>query len=171
MKIRKTKLEDIESILTIVEAGRTYLASLGSVQWQNGYPNRASFEEDIKNGESYVLVDDDRDHVLGCMALSFREEKTYNVIDGAWLTNEAYGVIHRIAIDSSQKGKGLAEKFLEFSERKAIDNNVFSIKIDTHEKNSSMIKLIEKNDFKYCGVIIVNDGTQRVAFEKILVNR
>ena len=43
-----------------------------------------------------------------------------------------------------------------------------SIKIDTHKDNISMQKLLEKNDFKYCGIIYLEDGSQRIAFEKII---
>ncbi len=167
MKIRKTKKADITDIMTIIEDGRKYLASLGSEQWQNGYPNASSFENDIKNDESYVLVDEN-DKVIGCMALSFRGECTYDVIDGAWQTDRPYGVIHRIAIDNTYKGQGLASFLLQEAEKVALENNINSMRIDTHEKNQSMIKLINKSGYVYCGVIIVSDKTPRVAFEKKL---
>ena len=41
-----------------------------------------------------------------------------------------------------------------------------NIKIDTHEDNLIMQKLLEKNSFKYCGVIYLLDGSKRIAFEK-----
>ncbi len=167
MQIRKTKLTDIDDIMVIINDGKKYLASLGSVQWQNGYPNESSFENDINNDESYVLVDDN-DIIVGCMALSFRGESTYDVIDGAWITDRPYGVIHRIAIDNSKKGQGLANRLLEEAEKIALENNILSMRIDTHEKNESMIKWITRNGFTYCGSIIVSDKTPRVAFEKKL---
>ena len=37
-------------------------------------------------------------------------------------------------------------------------NRVNNIKIDTHKDNISMQKLLEKNGFKYCGIIYLEDG-------------
>ena len=43
-----------------------------------------------------------------------------------------------------------------------------SIKVDTHKDNISMQKLLRKNDFKYCGIIYLEDGSERIAFEKLI---
>lgn len=44
---------------------------------------------------------------------------------------------------------------------------VENIRIDTHKDNKIMIHLLEKYGFKRCGVIVVDDGTDREAFQKI----
>ena len=41
------------------------------------------------------------------------------------------------------------------------------LRIDTHEDNKVMQHLIEKNGFKKCGIVYVEDGTERFAYEKI----
>ena len=41
--------------------------------------------------------------------------------------------------------------------------------IDTHEDNQSMQKLLAKNQFSYCGIIYLSDGSKRLAFEKVLI--
>lgn len=55
--------------------------------------------------------------------------------------------------------------------RKAVEtdiNNIMDIiKVDTHEENISMQKLLKKNNFKYCGIIYLEDKSKRIAFEKI----
>ena len=40
------------------------------------------------------------------------------------------------------------------------------LRIDTHENNKVMQHLILKNGFEKCGIIYVDDGSPRVAFEK-----
>ena len=42
-----------------------------------------------------------------------------------------------------------------------------SIKIDTHKENFVMRGLLEKNGFEYCGIILLEDGAERVAYEKL----
>ena len=39
------------------------------------------------------------------------------------------------------------------------------IRVDTHEANLPMQRLLEKNGFVKCGKIQVADGTERIAFQ------
>ena len=43
-----------------------------------------------------------------------------------------------------------------------------SIRIDTHEENLPMQNLLKKNNYEYCGIIYLEDKSERLAFEKIL---
>ena len=49
---------------------------------------------------------------------------------------------------------------------------VYNIKIDTHEDNKPMKRLLEKNWNVYCGIIYLDKepsiGEKRMAFEKVL---
>ena len=40
------------------------------------------------------------------------------------------------------------------------------IRIDTHESNVLMRRTLEKSGFSYCGVIICDEGTPRLAYQK-----
>ena len=41
------------------------------------------------------------------------------------------------------------------------------MRIDTHEENKGMQKLISQLGYKYCGIIVLESGDKRLAFEKI----
>ena len=41
------------------------------------------------------------------------------------------------------------------------------LRADTHEDNKIMQKVILKNGFQETGIIYVEDGTPRIAFEKV----
>lgn len=167
MDFRRAKKEDIGEIMGIIKKAQDHLKSQGIDQWQNGYPNEATIEKDIDQDSFYVLVEDNE--ILGITALIFGEDITYKKIyEGKWLTSGKYAVIHRMAVDLDKKRKGLASKILKEVEKTTIDNNIYSIKVDTHRDNKGMQKLLEKNDFKYCGIIYLKDGNERLAFEKIL---
>ena len=43
-----------------------------------------------------------------------------------------------------------------------------SLRIDTHKGNVVMRRMLEKHDFKYCGIIFLQSGEERVAYEKII---
>ena len=53
------------------------------------------------------------------------------------------------------------------TQRVCLENNIHSIKIDTHKENLSMQKLLKKNNFSYCGIIYLESKAPRVAFEKL----
>ena len=53
-------------------------------------------------------------------------------------------MIHRVAVVSHLKGIGLATELMKNVEKLALQNNVYSIKGDTHEDNKSMKECLRK---------------------------
>lgn len=166
MKLRKSVNEDINNIMQIIDEAKEALKEQGIDQWQNGYPNADVIRNDILNNDSYVFIKNNE--IVATSAVSFDGEKTYDKIyDGNWVSNDEFAVIHRIAITSKYKGTGIASEIIKMIEAMCLDKDIHSIKVDTHEFNIPMQKLLKKNDFKYCGVIYLEDKSKRVAFEKI----
>lgn len=167
MEFRKSTKADIVKIMDIIKQAQAYFKEQGIDQWQNNYPNEEVINNDIENDDSYVMLDNN--NIIATTVISFAKEKSYeNILDGKWITNDDYGVIHRIAVDNTQKGKGLSHKIIKYAEEVCKQNDIHSIKVDTHEQNIPMQSLLKKNGFEYCGIIYLEDGGKRVAFEKIL---
>ncbi len=167
MEFRKSIKSDIKEIINIIEEAQSYFKANGIDQWQNGYPNEESIMNDIESGESYVLLKDDK--VIATAYLSFSGESDYDVIyDGKWISQGDYAVVHRVAVSSNIKGHGVAGELFKCIEKICLGNNIKHIKIDTHRQNKSMQRLLSKNGFKYCGVIYLEDNSERIAFEKVL---
>lgn len=160
MFVRKTQMEDVDKVIGIINKNIAYFKEAGIDQWQHGYPNRETIISDVKQGISYVL--EDEGEILGTCVIIYGEEPTYSVmLEGAWLNDEPYGVIHRIAVDPEVKGKGLAYKFYEYAKEKAMEQGIYNLRIDTHEDNKSMQKWIQKCGFEYTGIICVKDGLRK----------
>ena len=167
MEFRKALKADIPSIMGIIKQAQDYLKDQNIDQWQNNYPNVGTIENDINNGNSYVLLKDNL--VVGTVAIIFTGEKTYDSIyNGQWISHGPYAVIHRIAIDLNHKGLGLSSMILEDIEKLCHDKNIKSIKVDTHKQNIPMQKFLQKDNFQYCGIIYLESGNERIAFEKVL---
>jgi RimJ/RimL family protein N-acetyltransferase len=163
---RKTVEQDIDSIMKIIKHAQEYFKNQHIDQWQNNYPNRQTIEDDIEKGYSYCLEKEGK--IVATAAVSFDGEKTYQEIyNGKWLSNGEYAVIHRIAVDSDSKGSGLSSEILRNVEKVCLEREVHSIKIDTHELNLPMQRVLQKNDFAYCGDIYLAEGSKRIAFEKL----
>lgn len=158
LEIRKSTPEDIDRIGEIFSAARKYMAENGNpTQWGDDRPSLDLVRDDIAKGNSYVVTD--RGKVVGTFAYVPGIEETYLEIDGAWIDDTPYGTIHRIASDGS--AKGVFDAALRFAQNQGRD-----VRIDTHKDNSTMLHLIRKSGFTECGIIIVDDGTPRIAFQK-----
>ena len=48
------------------------------------------------------------------------------------------------------------------------NQNIQSLKIDTHEENLGMQSLIKKLGYQYCGIIYTSYNAKRLAFEKAI---
>ena len=164
MEFRKSVQSDIENIISIIKEAKQYFKENNIDQWQDNYPNEETILSDMDNETSYVLVKDN--DIVATASISFEEEPTYNHIEGNWLTNDNYIVIHRVAVTNKLKGMGLSSIILKKAEHIALANNVHSIKIDTHNDNKAMQKVLLKNNFTYCGIIYLDDNSERLAFEK-----
>ena len=162
--IRKSRLEDIDSIMKIIEDGSKFLKSMKVNQWQDGYPAREDILVDIRDGISYVLVDEDR--IVATMALVYGVDKTYNYIEGGeWMYEDDYSTVHRLAVDNEFKGRGYGEKMFDFARALSSENGIKYMRIDTHQHNIPMQKLIKKSGYDYRGVIYLANGDKRSAYE------
>lgn len=167
MIIRRTEEKDIDSIMCIIRQAQEYMRSQGINQWQNGYPNKEVFASDIADGISYVA--EDGENIIGTFAFGIMEEPTYKrVYEGQWKLSGEYGVIHRVAVDNNIKGNGLGGKIVEYVRQRCAEQDIKSIRIDTHRDNISMQRMLSKNGFERIGIIHLADGAERIAFEKEL---
>lgn len=171
LNFRRGKEEDADKITEILEKAKIELRNLGINQWQKGYPDKADVQEDIYNGNSYVI--EKNDEIIATAALIFGKEVSYEkIIEGEWLTNGDYGVIHRIAVDIDLKDRGYSSELLKKLERIVIEKGISAVRVDTHENNKPMQKFLEKNGYVYCGIVYLDkepeSGEKRMAFEKIL---
>ena len=164
MKIRKSTEQDIARMMEIYACARRFMAENGNPnQWgPTNWPPEELIRSDIRKGNSYVCTDSD-----GCVIGTFffiqgvDIEPTYREIsDGAWLDDSAYGVIHRLATDGSEKGIGV------FCLNWAYEQ-CGHLRIDTHGDNLVMQNIAGKLGFVRCGTIYVEeDNYPRIAYEK-----
>ena len=160
LSIRKTTYDDIDKVEAVFRYARKYMKENGNPsQWGDDRPELSLIYDDIDKGNSYVVLNDDE--IVGTFAFIIGIDPTYINIDGKWLNDDEYGTIHRIA--SNGKCKNIFKFVMDYVETFNVD-----IRIDTHKDNKAMLHVINKNGFVYCGIIIVDDGSERLAFQKII---
>ena len=167
MKIRKTTEEDFVRVMEIYAAARDFMARTGNPnQWGlTHWPPEALIHDDIKEGSSDVCVNDDGKVVAVFYYVQGKDiEPIYrDITEGAWLNDSAYGVIHRIASDGTEKGIG---RFCINWASKQCSH----LRIDTHPDNKVMQNLLSGLGFVRCGIVHVEeDDHPRYAYERIQV--
>ena len=163
--IRLAKPEEIERILVIYTAARAFMRAAGNpTQWGNSHPEKSTLLDDIEKGQLYVVERADASDICACFALIGGDDPTYAEIDGQWRSDASYGTLHRVGSDGSQKG--VFTQCADFAKSK-YDH----LRIDTHEDNLPMQTVIKRNGFQYAGVIICANGTPRIAFDWISVEK
>lgn len=158
--------KDIPAIMLLIEQGRKRLAGLGVDQWQGEYPNEESIRNDIAQKQGHVFISNDM--IIAYAAIVFEDDPYYVNIDGKWLTDNPYVVIHRIAVHDDYTHHGVARFIFQTAEKIASKRNISAFRIDTHLQNHYMRNLIRQYGFTLCGIVQVRDG-KRLAYEKAIV--
>ena len=158
MQIRKTTLADVDTVAAIYDRARIFMREPGNpTQWAGEYPNADTARADVANGVGYVCEQDGR--VVGAFAFIVGDEPTYQVIEGgSWRRDEPYGTIHRIASDGT--ARGVARACFDFCAAQ-----ISHLRIDTHADNRPMQGAILKFGFEQRGIIYVEDGSPRLAYD------
>ena len=169
--------KDLPQLFELYAHARKYMAETGNPhQWPHYYPSREILLKDMANG-GYVILDEssrvngeenlhcnngNEPPIVGAFILEENaHELAYDAIDGQWLNEEPYAVIHRCATLHQQKGIG--QFFMDWCFEKCSN-----IRVDTHKDNLPMIKFLEKNNFIYCGIVHYEGVGERLAYQKQL---
>ena len=168
MKLSSAKRKDIPLIMELISQGKEHLRQQGVSQWQNGYPSVSDIEKDISSEKAYLIVE--QKLVIGYLCIDFDGDPVYPTLKGKWLSNEKYGVIHRMTIGDSFRGKGRAGDVLKLAEKICQSRGVSSIRIDTDSTNQKMQHILDKSGFIPCGSLWI-DGSEKIGYEKLLFEK
>lgn len=159
MEIKKAQAGDLDQLMVLYDLGRQFMRKNGNMdQWINGYPEREMVLEDIETGHCYTVWSEGR--LAGVFAFFQGKdvEPTYAEIQGAWLDDAPYGVVHRIA--SNGTAGGLVAACCDWCLTRCSH-----LRIDTYKDNRPMRQALERYGFHYCGIITIGDGSERIAYQ------
>ena len=159
--IRPAGTEDLETLMRIYGHAKEFMARHGNPeQWTGGYPSEKLIESEIEAGHSFVCETADG-KIAGTFCFITGEDPTYQVIEhGRWLADGPYGTIHRLA--SAGIAHGVAEACMEWCWQR-----MPNLRADTHSDNAIMQKILEKAGFTRCGIIYTDNGSPRIAYQRI----
>lgn len=159
LTVRPAVEKDLPAMMEVYDTARRFMRKSGNQrQWINGYPDLELVSEDIRRGQSFVCTQGEKIVAVFCFFAG--DEPSYHEIrEGSWLNDVPYGVVHRLGASGTVPGAGRFCLDWSFA-------HCGNLRIDTHGDNLVMQHVLEKNGFHRCGLITIEDGTQRVAFQK-----
>ncbi|MCR5077747.1 MAG: acetyltransferase [Prevotella sp.] len=158
--VRQASLADLPIVMELIRQGREKMIAAGNPnQWSAARPSQAQVSHDIALGGSYLLCEDG--HVIATFAFLPGPDPTYARIDGGgWLNGEPYHVIHRVA--SVEGVHGVMADIIAYCAART-----GSVRIDTHADNRPMQAALARLGFAYCGIIYLENGESRLAYQLI----
>ena len=170
MQIRPSRQDDLPAMLSIYDQAKEFMRESGNPnQWNGSYPEPELLLHDMELGNSYVM--EENGQVIATFAFIKGADPTYARIEnGAWLNEEPYGTVHRLA--SGRGTHGTAAACFDWCKMQCENGSgIRSLRADTHADNQVMQHLLEKNGFVRCGIIHLANGAPRIAYQYVKEKR
>ena len=147
--IRLAQKSDLDRVLQITRLCAREMESRKVFQWNEHYPDRQSFVNDINNSELYVYCIEDM--VIGCVSICAFMDEVYSKV--SWKTDGKNSVyIHRLAVDPKHQKQGIGSKLMDFAENESKLSGVESIRLDTFSQN-----IVNQNFYEKRGYVKLDD--------------
>lgn len=145
------------------------MQAAGNHQWDENYPNDVVFECDIALRQLWIA--ETEGSLAGVAALTMDQEPEYAHAD--WDRNEEAMVVHRLAVDVSFRGAGVAQALMQQAEKVAMAKGIFVVRVDTNTENVATRRLFPKLGYRMAGEIGLNvrPGLRFLCYEKRLATK
>lgn len=153
---------DIEEIMAVIAAIITYPDKNLINQWDQFYPTRDIFDDDITNRRLFICRKSGA--IAGLFVLM--EDKLYE--DNAnWRYNGPFLVLHRFCVSPPYQGRGIAKEMLRYAEVYAAERHYKTMRLDTFSQNPRSKRLYTGAGYVYAGDIKGRSGIYH-CYEKSL---
>lgn len=153
MNIIPGTMIDIDNILTIVAQTVAEMKTYGNDQWDEQYPLRDRFVQDVQNNALYVVKSTPTEvsmaNLMGFIVVDNDEPDGYDAMD--WRSDRPCLVIHRWAVSVHHRQKRVASMLESFTCQLAQSQNVTYLKVDTHSTNQRMQQFLEHRGYAKTG--------------------
>ena len=144
MEFRKASENDIEEICRLIKGAIDVMEKNGIPQWDEVYPAREDFLNDIKAESLYVGIIDGK--IVVIFALNKCQDEAYFSADWTY-DGDSFCIIHRLCVNPKFQNQGIAGQTLRYIEEKLIRDGVKAIRLDVFTQNPFALRLYEKDGF------------------------
>ncbi|MBQ2887577.1 MAG: GNAT family N-acetyltransferase [Firmicutes bacterium] len=151
LKARKADLDSIEKIYGHIHDGEEQ--GLTTTGWlRNIYPTRETAEAALDRGDLFVMSDCGK--IVAAAVINQIQVREY--AEAAWRHKAAdreVMVLHCLAVEPLEKGKGYGRKFVAFYEDYAKQHGCTVLRMDTNELNTVARNLYRLLGYEEIGVV------------------
>lgn len=145
---RLANVNDLEEINLLVQKAISKMEDNDIHQWDELYPTKEDFANDIKNGDLHVGIIDSEIAVV--FALNQESDEDYK--NGTWAYPErAYFVLHRLCVNPAFQNRGVAAKTMQYIEEMLRNKEIQAIRLDVFSKNPYSQRLYARAGYVQTG--------------------
>lgn len=145
---RQAVMDDLDAIEQLVQQAVKEMVSQGIDQWDELYPAREDFEQDIQNGQMALGM-------LGgeiAVIYTINRECEPEYESAEWKSpDKSYCILHRLCVDPRFQNQGIARQTMEHIELEAAAKGIQAIRLDVFSQNPNALKLYQNCCFKKVG--------------------
>ncbi len=157
MDIIKASERYIEGVLCLCKDCSQNMVNNLIDQWDEVYPNKEVFFDDIKNNSLYIALSNNSEEILGCIVLNEYQNPEYKEI--TWKHKaEKIAIIHRLMVHPKHEGRGIAYRLVKYIEELAKEREYESIRLDVFMKNLRAVSFYNKLGYEVVGKVTFRKG-------------
>lgn len=145
--IRRAMMDDLKSIMAIVQGVILEMHSYNNFQWDENYPQDQDFARDINKGDLFVSIREEK--IVGFICINTVEPSEYEGLP--WSLSEQALVVHRMGVSPDHRKVGIGYELVMFVDELAIKNKVRYLKTDTYSLNRNAQGLFQKLGYIFVG--------------------
>ena len=148
MEYRLGTINDLDDVCLLVSDAITEMGRHGIFQWDELYPTRHDFEEDIKKDSLFVVLDEGA--LMAFYVISGECDEQYG--NGHWqCADETAYVLHRFCVSPRMQNKGIGKAVLTHIEKQIKDLGYQSVRLDTFTQNPFAQRLYRHSGYEPTG--------------------
>ncbi len=148
IQYRQAKAADLDGIAALAGQAAARMVSQGIDQWDELYPIREDFEQDIIRGQLTVGMLGDEIAVI--YTINGEYEPEYE--SAKWKDpDKPFCILHRLCVNPLFQNQGIARRTMEHIEQEAAAKGIRAIRLDVFSQNPHALKLYRNRGFEEVG--------------------
>lgn len=144
MVYRLAKKSDIDDVVKLVKAAIVQMEADGIYQWDDIYPAKEDFINDIEKKSLYLAIDSKK--LAAIYVISAESDEAYK--NATWENNdESAYILHRFCVSPNYQNKGIGKEVLAHIETQIYEMGYKSIRLDVFTENPYAQKLYRKSGY------------------------
>lgn len=148
IQYRQAEKADLDGIAALAGQAAARMLSQGIDQWDEFYPLREDFEQDVNGGQLTVGMLGDEIAVI----YTINEEYEPEYESAKWKEPEkSFCILHRLCVNPVFQNQGIARRTMEHIEQEAAAKGIQAIRLDVFSRNPHALKLYRNRGFEEVG--------------------